>query len=142
MSTEIATLDKPKRGRGRPPFVPTDEQRSLVRLARACGAIPPEIAIALKIDKLTLYRHFREDLDTAKTAMVIRMGAQVVTKALAGDNEMIKFYLRCHGGQAWKERHQLEHVGPGGTVPPNLVVGFLLPEQPANEPPTIEADAA
>lgn len=99
----------------------------MVTVFRATGLSPDDIAQQIGIDKRTLYKHFRAELDHGKATIVSRVGAQVVKKALAGDNAMMVFYLRNHGGDAWKDKQRHEHAGPDGQplAPPNLVVSFL-----------------
>ena len=118
---------------GRPPYVPTKEGRQMVTVFRAVGLPIEDIAQQLGIDKRTLYKYFREEITHGKATIVSRIGGQVVKKALAGDNSMIQFYLKNHGGEAWKDKARLEHTGADGTalIPPSLVVSFL-PMKPGN----------
>lgn len=59
---------------GRPVFQPTDEQRRVVRLMVAGGIQQREIAPAIGIDRTTLIKHFRDDLDHG----LLRANTQVV----------------------------------------------------------------
>ena len=112
---------------GRPPYQPTKEGRQMVTVFRANGVDVGDIAHQLGIDKKTLYAYFSEELAHGKATIVSRIGAQVIKRALAGDNSMIVFYLKNHGGDAWKDKQRLEHTGPNGAplAPPNLIVSFL-----------------
>jgi len=63
-----------KKGRGRPAYVPTDEDREKVQILRAQGMSKEAIAEALGIHYQTLATHFSMDLECAvakKTAEVI-----------------------------------------------------------------------
>lgn len=120
-------------GEGRPPFVPTTAQRQLVTVWRGTGIAPDDIARQIGISPHTLRKHFPDELDHGLTTLVSKMSAKVVTKALAGDGQMLKFYLTNFGGDAWKEKKQLEMTGKNGVPldPPNLVVSFMALPAPA-----------
>lgn len=63
-----------KKGRGRPEFAPTDEDREKVQVLRAQGMSKEAIAAALGIHYETLNKHFSVDLEVAvakKTADVM-----------------------------------------------------------------------
>jgi DNA invertase Pin-like site-specific DNA recombinase len=63
-----------KRPRGRPPFVPTEQQRHTVEVLVAHGVAERVIAKVLGIDRNTLRKHFRDELRVC-----------IVRAALAGD---------------------------------------------------------
>jgi hypothetical protein len=54
---------------GKPPFEPTDDERKTVELMCAVGIPHEGIAVVIRdgIDDKTLRKHFRRELDTAKT---------------------------------------------------------------------------
>lgn len=134
---------RPKRSQaGRPPALSPEEidaKRHSVIVARACGTPIDTIAKLLGIHIRTLERHFRRELDDGKDIIVERLNATVLRKALDGDNHMIVFYLRSHGGPAWQQnRNNSDEIGPDGhsRVPPNLVVSFLpAPERNRDDAP-------
>lgn len=68
--------------------MPTDEQRARVRLlAQSISEYSePLIAADLGISKDTLRRHFAEDMAKARAEMVAAAGAQLISKALRGDD--------------------------------------------------------
>jgi hypothetical protein len=68
---------KPHTGR---PYVPSDEQRRSVLSMTGYGIKHEDIATMLRIDKKTLYRHFRRELDTGMTEANVR-----VAQALYGN---------------------------------------------------------
>lgn len=121
------------RGQGRHPFTPTAQQRRLVMVLRGAGLTPDDVAREVGTSRSTLYKHFKHELDHGRATVVARIGAKVVQKALAGDNAMIQFYLRCHGGPAWRDTQRVEHTGPDGAqlAPPDLVVSFLHAKDPS-----------
>lgn len=115
------------RGQGRKAFAPTQTDRRLVRVLRSVGVPPGEIAREVGIGERTLRKHFPAEMALGKAAIVALIGAQVVRKALAGDNAMMVFYLRNHGGPGWQGQQRHEHAGPDGAPlePPDLIVSFL-----------------
>lgn len=115
------------RGQGRKAFAPTDADRRIVRLLRAAGVPPAEIARELGVAERTMRKHLATEMADGRAAIVARIGAQVVRKALAGDNQMMIFYLKNHGGDAWRDKLRHEYAGPDGESlePPDLVISFL-----------------
>lgn len=56
-----------KRGRGRPPFVPTKAQRERVKTCKAAGMTHDELALGFGIDRNTLEKHFAYELGQGAT---------------------------------------------------------------------------
>ena len=125
----------PRANEGRPTFEPTAAQRQTVTVWRGTGIAPADIARQIGVSLATLNKHFADEMAHGKSVVVSRISAQVVKKALAGDNSMIIFYLKNHGGEAWKDKQRLEHTGPDGTPlePPNLVISFLAIPSPDDD---------
>lgn len=107
-----ATIEQPNGSAiGNPPHEPTDGNRQLVRTLTKF--MPHEmIADELGIHYTTLYKYYRDDLSAGKREVIKALGSKAITKAMAGDNQMILAYLRTFGG--WNEPHRHEHSGPGG----------------------------
>lgn len=55
------------------------------------------IALCLRISVGTLRKYYRRELDTSYAIIVAEMGGKVVTRARAGDDKMLKFFLETHG---------------------------------------------
>jgi len=106
---------------GRPPFVPTDDQRSSVQVMAAVGIPHDKICLTVRnpstgkpISKPTLERVFRKEIDTAQTELHARI-ASFIVKSILGhkqpNGEVIKserervrlamFYARTQMG--WRE---------------------------------------
>jgi hypothetical protein len=100
---------KPKGKIGNPPFEPTDDQRVTVKAMVAGGSQQWVIAHYLGISEDTLQRHFRLELDHGKLLVDGKVGGSIAQKALEGDAEMSKFYMRTRGG--WSEKHRIAHGG-------------------------------
>jgi hypothetical protein len=100
---------------GNPPFEATDEHRVTVRAMVAGGSQQWVIAHYLGISEDTLRRHFKLELEHGKLLVDGKVGGSIAQKALAGDAEMEKFYMRTRGG--WSEKHRLA-VGGDADAPP------------------------
>lgn len=69
-------VEKPKRGKGRPAYVPSKQNRDTVTIMVAGGIQQQFIAAALGIDLTTLRRHFRFEIDNGNA----QVNAQVVAR--------------------------------------------------------------
>lgn len=96
-----------KKGRGRPEFVPTDEDREKVQILRAQGMSKEAIAAALGIHHETLTKHFSVDMECA----VAKRTAEV----------MMARYRSAIGGSVPAQNKFLELAG-------------ALPPKPARPP--------
>ena len=91
--------------RGRPAFVPTEDQRRQVKAMAAYGVPQDDIATVLAIDAKTLRKHFWSDLQTgvleanAKVAQSLFQRA-TTEKGSAGVTAAI-FWLKVRAG--WRE---------------------------------------
>jgi hypothetical protein len=101
-------------GAGRPALVPTDKDRKQVEAMSGYGVPIEQIAAVamggISID--SLYEHFRTELVTGKAAINGKVGQTLAQKALAGDTAAMIWWSKSRMG--WKEKVELEHVGPGG----------------------------
>jgi hypothetical protein len=91
-----------KRPPGRPPFVPTDEQRRRVEALVACDFSNQEIAIALGIAISTMEVHFREELNSGRTKVFTDIAGSMVQQAREGDKTMQIYLSKARMG--WRER--------------------------------------
>jgi AraC-like DNA-binding protein len=136
-----------RKGRGLPRgeagYAPEQAHRNLVKAMVACGATDGLIARLLHMDRRTLQRHFRAELKHGRAEVIAHMGATVVQKALNGDNDMLKFYLRTQAG--WRDAGNLDTPSlpgqeHGAGLIPTLVIGFLENED-ADAKQTIDGTA-
>ena len=86
---------------GNPPFVPTNEQRQLVR-TYAKVMSQQMIADALDISVDTLTRHFKREWSEGQREAVAAVGSKLLAKALSGNMTAMIFYLRTRG--KWSQR--------------------------------------
>lgn len=111
---------------GNPPYQATEAQRQKVRTLAKTFPIHAEKLIARLIGCSvdTLRRHFEDDLELGRAEMLASVGAQMITRAIQGDDavdangklltpgnlDAQKYILARLGGWTTK----VEHSGPGG----------------------------
>ena len=97
--------DKPKNKGGRPPYQPTPDQRRQVEMMAAYGIKHEDIAGVLGIDRNTLAKHFRAELDLGTSKVVAQVANSLVKKALSERPDAVnaaKFFLERRAG--WNEQ--------------------------------------
>ena len=75
----------------------------------ACGMSQKQVARQLGnggISENTLVKYFREELDTAVDKANAKIGGTAFNKALAGDAQMIRYWMNCRAG--WKEKSEVD----------------------------------
>lgn len=98
-----------KPGRGRPSFKPTDENKELVRQLVMVGVSHEQIAMAIGIGARTLYRYFREELDTAACQANAKVAQSLFHNAVVENNVAAQiFWMKTRAG--WKEAQRVEVV--------------------------------
>lgn len=104
---------------GRPPYSPTEADRATVKHLAAAGTPHEQICICLGIDGIdlvTMYKHFRRELDTSKGQVTAFAMSAVIKGIQAGELDAARLWLRCRAG--WKETNDLQVSGPdGGKIP-------------------------
>jgi len=107
-----------REGAGRIAFNPTKEQRELVMMLAAFGLPHSEIngfikgANGSRISEPTLYKNFREELDTGKSKANVKVALGLYKKAIGGNVTAMIFWLKCQAG--WKDSQRLEVTGKDG----------------------------
>jgi hypothetical protein len=112
----------------RAPFIPTPEQRRLVKSLAAYGMPQAQIAVMIDVrsDK-TLRKHFRSELDLGAAEANSAVAQSLFRQATVEKRTVAAiFWLKCRAG--WRERPVSEHRN---TTLPSFVVS---PEKPALEP--------
>jgi len=102
---------KTAKKRTKPPFKPTDAERTSVEIMAAIGTTQIDIARCIRggIDVKTLTKYFREEIDTAGIKANAKVGGSMFNKAIGGDVQAQKYWLGCRAG--WKETNVQEHNG-------------------------------
>ncbi len=96
----------------RPAYEPTPADRATVQNLAACGVPHKEIARCLGtdgIDDKTLYKYFRDELDTSLTKVKALAMSKVVLGMQNNEPWAICFFLKCRGG--WREKQDVEISG-------------------------------
>lgn len=114
-----------KKGRGRPEYAPTDDDREKVQVLRAQGMSLEAIAAALDIHHETLRKHFSVELDVA----VAKKTADV----------MMARYRSAMGGSVPAQNKFLELAG---AIPPAPKRQAKAPKQGKKEAAQAEAETA
>ncbi len=113
---------------GRPPFMPTRDQRNLVKTLVSNGNGERVIAELPGVDRKTLRKHFREELRTGREHVLAMVGAAVVESAISGNVLAQKYWLATHGGPEWKEKSQIEVTDAGQRDIANMTTAQLEAE--------------
>lgn len=113
-------------------FIPTDEQRALVKGFAAVGLPQAQIATYLDIDKVTLLKYFRSELDKGMIEANSQIGKVLYQKALSGNIAAAIFWAKVRMG--WSERiihaNDPENPMPAATATVNMT---MTPEQMKEE---------
>lgn len=89
---------------GRPRYEPTLADRNTVKNLAAAGVAKDRIAQCIGeygVDKKTLYKHFRRELDVSKTQVTAMAMSKVVAAMTAGEAWAVCFWLKCR--EQWTE---------------------------------------
>lgn len=95
-----------------PPFEPTEENRRMVTAMVGYGIPQLEIASIIGINRTTLAKYFRDEIDTATARANARVAERLFQKALEGDTRASMFWLERRGGDAWAHKPQVTLI-PG-----------------------------
>lgn len=110
---------------GRPPHVPADKDRLLVRLLTAGGIHQDRIAVALDIPERTLKRHYKREIKMGQTEIDAQSVGALVSAMQRGGKEAVaaaKWWQQSRMG--WSERIVVDDGKPADT-PMRVVVEFV-----------------
>lgn len=94
-----------KRKRGRPEYVPTEKDRTVVEIMAAGGMTQENIALALGIHYQTLTKHYKDELTISKFKWQAEVLGALRKKILAGDTASIIYFLKTQmGNVGWREQ--------------------------------------
>lgn len=101
-------------GAGRPPFVPTEEERELVKKLAGLGLPQNQIRMLVRggIALETLLEHFRFELDEGKAQTGWDIANALYTKAMKGDVAALIWWTKTQ--MRWSETQKLEVTGAHG----------------------------
>jgi hypothetical protein len=127
----IVEMSKPKRdGPGRPPFVPTEQDRRTVQTMTAGGIEQWHIAACLsaKISLKTMRKAFAAELVTARARADAAVIASLHRHATGDGNQAVaaaKWWTQARMG--WRDTTQIANE-PGGAFAINVITG--VPREP------------
>ena len=107
----------PKHPQGRKQHAPSDAQRQLVQLHATVGTTQDMIARVIGIDKKTLRKHYRDELDLSMAIANATIGGALFNKAKGGDTASMTFWLKTRA--RWRETADVNHVSEDGSMSPN-----------------------
>ena len=87
---------------GQPPYEPTDKDRTTIEVMVA-GGIPQEnIARVIGIDKKTMYKYYREELDTSADKANAAIAKTLFQQAKDGNTSAAIWWTKARMG--WKDK--------------------------------------
>ncbi len=108
---------------GQKPYLPTEEQRRVVKAMAGYGVPHDDIARVVRCSPPTLRKRFRQELDTATIEANARVAQTLYQQATTpGNIAATIFWLKARAG--WREKHAVEMSGPDGAPlsQPTIVV--------------------
>lgn len=98
-----------KRSVGRPQYVPTDADRKQVELLSGIGVPIEQIGLIIGIDKKTVQKHYRDELDVGQAKAMSRVSKRLFEIATGDGRDSLSaciFWLKCRAG--WKPPADVE----------------------------------
>lgn len=93
------------------PHEPTEENRKMVSAMTSFGITQVEICKVIGIDKKTLHKYYRDEIDTATAKANAKVANKLYQKCMDGDTTSIIFWLKTRA--RWSEKNEV-HVS--GTI--------------------------
>lgn len=98
---------------GRPPYEPTAQNRTWVKLAAAGGIEQAHMAGALGITRNTLRKYYKGELANGSTDANVQVVGALFKKATSGANVIAQIWW-TKSRMGWKEITTVENTGPDG----------------------------
>ena len=98
-----------KRSVGRPGHKPTDESRKQVEILSGIGTPVEQIGLIIGIDKKTVFKHYRHELDIGQAKAMSRVSKRLFDIATGDSRDALTaciFWLKCRAG--WKPPAEVE----------------------------------
>ena len=95
--------------RGRPSYQPTDADRKQVELLSGIGVPIEQIGLIIGIDKKTVQKHYRSELDVGQAKAMSRVSKRLFEIATGDGRDALTaciFWLKCRAG--WKPPAEFE----------------------------------
>lgn len=111
-----------------PAHKPTVEYRKMVEAMSAYGIPQDDISLVVGIDRNTLAKYYRQELDQASAKANAKVAERLYDRAINGDVKAMMFWLERRGGDAWKNKPIVQLVPGDFTIDMNPVDMLALPE--------------
>lgn len=107
------------------PHTPTEKTRAEVLALAGFGTRHEDICKYIGVTKKTLYKNYREELDTGMIKANSAVARTLYKLAIEGDSRSCMFWLKTRAG--WRETDRRELTGADGAplMPPKLEVVFM-----------------
>jgi hypothetical protein len=99
---------------GRPPHIPDEKTRKTVEAMSSYGVPQEDIALVLDIDRKTLSKHYRRELDTAATKANAMVAGRLYQKCMKDDTSSIIFWLKTRA--KWRDNSKDDDADNGNIV--------------------------
>lgn len=106
------------------PHVPTEHNRTVVKILYGMGVTQDRIAAGLNMSVDTLVKYYREDMDVAEVQIKGEVFGALMKNIQAGKEASIIFFLKARCG--WKETQAVVVEG----LPP-VVINYGFADPPA-----------
>jgi len=106
---------------------PTTADRERVSTLCAMGISQLDIGKVMKISRMTLKKHYRDELDLSMIKANATVAAALFKKASSGHPASMFFWLKTRA--RWTEKAILEHTGPDGKPLPAAVIIAQITDQ-------------
>ena len=95
------------------PFIPTDEQRRMVRGLSGFGVPHDDVALIVGCSPPTLRKRFRRELDLGSAEANAKVAQTLFQQATSGTNTAAMiFWMKARAG--WREKQIVEMTGKDG----------------------------
>ena len=105
-----------------PSHEPTDQQRRQAEAMAGYGIPHLDIARIIGIDRKTLEKHYRRELDTGQAKATAKVAESLYKQATEGNTAAAIFWMKARAN--WSEKQRFEHIGEDG-APLGLKVSFV-----------------
>jgi len=103
-----------KKHQTKPPHVPTDATRQVVKIHTMVGTTQKDVARVIGIDGKTLRKYYRDELDLSKAKANATVGGALFNKAVGGDTAAMIFWMKTQAG--FREKTDINHTSEDGSM--------------------------
>jgi hypothetical protein len=108
-------------------YKPTADSKQIVQLHATIGTRQDNIARILGIDKKTLRKYYKDELDLGMDKANAAIGGALFNKAKSGDTSAMIFWMKTRA--RWAEKHEHDFSSSDGTMSPPSVIRLVGPDE-------------